>query len=66
MPRLVAMHESPVYAGADYIGVKRTGASELIGVAETPLAAGFLGLAALLGALIWVWFREGGGARGKL
>ena len=63
MPRLIAMHESPSYAGADYIGVKRTGASELIGVAQTPLAAGFLGLAALLGALVWVWFREGGGAR---
>jgi hypothetical protein len=63
VPRLVSMHESPVYDGADYIGVKRTGASELVGVAETPLAAGFLGLAALLGALIWVWFREGGGAR---
>ena len=63
VPRLVAMHESPVYAGADYIGVKRTGASELIGVAETPLVAGFLGLAALLGALIFVWAREGGGAR---
>ena len=39
------MHESPSYAGADYIGIKRTGASELIGVAQTPLAAGFLGLA---------------------
>jgi hypothetical protein len=64
VPRLVAMHESPVYAGADYIGVKRTGASELVGVAQMPLAAGFLGLAALLGALIWAWFREGGGARG--
>ncbi len=64
IPRLVSMHESPVYDGADYIGVKRTGASALVGVAETPLAAGFLGLAALLGALIWVWFREGGGARG--
>ncbi len=63
-PRIIGMHPSPVYAGADYIGVKRTGASELIGVAETPLAAGFLGLAALLGALIWVWFREGDGARG--
>ncbi|MGD1035940.1 MAG: hypothetical protein ABR878_01855 [Roseiarcus sp.] len=64
VPRLVAMHESPVYDGADYIGVKRAGASELVGVAETPLAAGFLGLAALLGALIWVWRREGGGAGG--
>jgi hypothetical protein len=63
-PRLVAMHEAPEYAGADYIGVKRTGASELVGVAETPLAAGFFGLAALLAALIWAWAREGGGTRG--
>jgi hypothetical protein len=58
------MHEAPEYAGADYIGVKRTGASELVGVAETPLAAGFFGLAALLAALIWAWAREGGGTRG--
>jgi hypothetical protein len=63
VPRLIAMQESPSYSGADYIGVKRTGASELVGVAQTPLAAGFLGLAALLGALVWAWFREGGGAR---
>ena len=63
VPRLIAMHEAPSYAGADYIGVKRTGASELVGVAQTPLAAGFLGLGALLGVLVWVWFREGGGAR---
>jgi len=63
VPRLVGMHESSSYAGADYIGVKRTGASALVGVAQMPLAAGFLGLAALLGALIWVWHREGGGAR---
>jgi hypothetical protein len=63
VPRLVSMHPAPSYDGADYIGVKRTGASALIGVAQTPLAAGFLGLAALLGALIWVWAREGGGAR---
>jgi hypothetical protein len=63
VPRLIAMHESPSYAGADYIGVKRTGASQLVGVAQTPLAAGFLGLAALLGALVWAWRREGGGVR---
>jgi hypothetical protein len=64
VPRLVAMHDSSEYAGTDYIGVKRTGASELVGVAETPLAAGFFGLAALLAALIWAWAREGGGRRG--
>ena len=62
VPRVIAMHESPSYGGADYIGVKRTGASALIGVRQTPLAIGFLGLALLLGALVWVWRREGGGA----
>jgi len=31
-----------------------------------PSGAGFLGLAALLGALIWAWRREGGGARGGM
>jgi hypothetical protein len=63
MPRLIAMHESPSYGGADYIGVKRTGASVVVGVASTPLAAGFLGLAALLGAIVLVWRREGMAAR---
>ena len=41
--------------GGDYIGVKRTGASELVGVGSDLAGAGFLGLAALLGALIWAW-----------
>ena len=66
MPRLIAMHESPSYGGADYIGIKRTGSSVIVGVASTPLAVGFLGLAALLGAIILVWRREGsGGATGR-
>jgi hypothetical protein len=63
IPRLIAMHESPSYGGADYIGVKRTGASVVVGVASTPLAAGFLGLATLLGAIVLVWRREGVAAR---
>jgi len=62
LPRVVSMQPSPSYSGADYIGVKRAGASALIGVKQTPLAIGFLGLALLLGALVWVWRREGGGA----
>jgi hypothetical protein len=62
LPRVVAMQPSPSYSGSDYIGVKRAGASALIGVRQTPLAVGFLGLALLLGALVWVWRREGGGA----
>jgi hypothetical protein len=63
MPRLIAMHESPSYGGADYLGIKRTGSSVVVGVATTPLAAGFLGLAVLLGAIILVWRREGAAGR---
>jgi hypothetical protein len=66
MPRVIAMHESPSYGGADYIGVKRTGSSVVVGVASTPLGIGFLGLALLLGAVILVWRREGsGGSSGR-
>jgi hypothetical protein len=64
MPRIIAMHESPSYGGADYLGVKRTGASVVAGVAATPLAAGFLGLALLLGVIVIVWRREGSSGRG--
>ena len=64
LPRVVAMQPSPSYSGSDYIGIKRAGASALIGVTQTPLAVGFLGLALLLGALVWAWRREGG-ARGS-
>ena len=62
LPRVVAMQPSPSYSGGDYIGIKRAGASALVGVRQTPLAIGFLGLALLLGALVLVWRREGGGA----
>jgi len=61
LPRVLAMHEAPVYGGGDYIGIKRTESSVLLGVARTPLAADFLGLVLLLGGLVWVWFREGRG-----
>ena len=63
MPRVIAMHESPSYGGADYLGVKRTGSNVVVGVASMPLAVGFLGLAALLGAIILVWRREGSAGR---
>jgi hypothetical protein len=59
LPRLVSMHESPSYGGNEYIGIKRNGASELVGVASTPLASGLLGLAGLLGIVVLVWRREG-------
>ncbi len=60
MPRVVSLNPAPSYGGSDYIGIKRTGASELIGARSTSLAAGFLGLAALLGAVVASWLRESG------
>jgi hypothetical protein len=63
VPRLIDMHEAPIYAGGDYIGLKRTESSVLIGVGRTALAAEFLGLAVLLGALVLLWCRAGRGGR---
>jgi hypothetical protein len=59
VPNIVAMHSGVSYGGSGYIGVKRTDSSVVVGVASTPLAVGFLGLAALLGALVLAWWREG-------
>ena len=63
MPRVVGLSSSPSYGGADYIGVKRTGSSELIGARSTSLASGFFGLALLLGMVTLAWVNEGGGLR---
>ena len=63
LPRVVALNPSPSYGGADYIGIKRTGSTELIGARSTSLASGFFGLAALLGMAILAWVSESGGLR---
>ena len=63
VPRIVAIDEAAVYGGADYIGVKKTSASILLGVSSTPLAIGFLGLLLLLGAATAGWLWEGRGGR---
>ena len=62
MPRVVGLNPSPSYGGGDYIGIKRTGSSELIGARSTSLASA-LGLAALLGMVIIAWVSESGGLR---
>ena len=59
LPRLVAMRESPVYAGSDYAGVRRAQASVAVGVGISPLALGLAGMLALLGAMILAWGWEG-------
>ena len=63
VPSIIAMHAGLNYGGAGYIGVKRTGSSVIVGVASAPLAIGFFGLAALLGALVLAWWREGSSGR---
>ena len=64
LPRFAAMRESPLYGGSDYIGVKRTGASVVVGVGVAPLAIGFIGLIVLLAGVLAAWLWEGRRARG--
>jgi hypothetical protein len=63
IPRVVSLNPSSSYGGMDYIGVKRTGSTELIGSRSTSLASGFFGLAALFGITTLAWVNEGGGLR---
>jgi hypothetical protein len=59
MPRIVEMREASVFGGADYIGIKRTGATVLKGVEVAPLAMGVWAMLALLGVVTFAWWREG-------
>ena len=61
LPRIVAMHDSPVYGGSDYAAIKRTGAAQVTGIGIAPLAIGFLGLIFLLASAIATWLYEGRG-----
>ncbi len=63
IPRVVSLNPAVSYGGSDYIGIKRTGSSELIGVRSTSLASGFFGLALLLGAVLAAWLSEAGRLR---
>jgi hypothetical protein len=63
IPRVVGLNTGPSYGGSDYIGIKRTGSSELIGARSTSLASGFFGLALLLGAVVAAWLAEAGRLR---
>ena len=63
LPRVVALNGGPTYGGGDYIGIKRTGASELVGARSAPLASGAPGLALLLGSVVLAWLAESGRLR---
>ncbi|WMS42757.1 hypothetical protein RDV64_22325 [Acuticoccus sp. MNP-M23] len=58
-PRVLLRAPGRAMAGGDWMGLKRSEASELVGVDRTPLFAGFLGLAILLAAVSGTWWREG-------
>jgi hypothetical protein len=59
MPRVVAMRDSPVYGGSDYIGIKRNSASVVKGIGIAPLAIGFAGMLALIASIVAGWAWEG-------
>ncbi|MBB4199138.1 hypothetical protein CCR94_16705 [Rhodoblastus sphagnicola] len=65
LPRLVSLSDSPSYAGADFMAIRRTGASVARGLSLTPLAVGVSGLLVLLGLVIGAWAREGRAWEGR-
>jgi hypothetical protein len=61
MPRVVELENANRFGGADWIGIKRAGASTLLGVESAPLALGPWAMLALLGVVVLAWWREGRG-----
>ncbi len=59
VPRLLMRDEGRLMAGGDWIGLRRSEATELESIERIPLIAGFLGLAFLFAALGGTWWREG-------
>lgn len=59
MPRVVELRDANRYAGADWIGVRQTGASALVGVDTTPLGIGLWAMLILFGAVTAAWAWEG-------
>jgi hypothetical protein len=59
MPRIVELRDANRYGGSDWIGVRQTGASALVGVETAPLGLGLWAMLALLGAVVAAWAWEG-------
>ncbi|GLI93255.1 hypothetical protein [Methylocystis echinoides] len=59
LPRLVEMTDANRYGGADWIGVRQTGASTLVGVEVAPLGLGLWAMLALLSLVVTAWAWEG-------
>jgi len=59
MPRVVELRDANRYGGSDWIGVRQTGASTLVGVEIAPLGLGLWAMLALVGAVVAAWAWEG-------
>ncbi|MGD9541466.1 MAG: hypothetical protein AB7V61_11115 [Methylocystis sp.] len=59
MPRVVELRDANRYGGSDWIGIRQTGASTLVGVEIAPLGLGLWAMLALVGAVVAVWGWEG-------
>ncbi len=59
MPRVVELRDANRYGGSDWIGIRQTGASTLVGVEIAPLGLGLWAMLALVGAVVAAWAWEG-------
>ncbi|MGJ0505797.1 MAG: hypothetical protein ACR652_01420 [Methylocystis sp.] len=59
MPRIVELNDANHYGGGDWIGVRQTGASTLVGVEVAPLGLGLWAMLALLSVVVTAWAWEG-------
>ncbi|WP_413992599.1 hypothetical protein ACMDCR_11195 [Labrys okinawensis] len=59
VPAVRAVGDGSPYGGDGWIGLKRSEATVVRGIASFPLFAGLIGLALLLGGLSMMWAREG-------
>lgn len=58
LPRLAMLTDAPRYYGQNWLGLKDREAYVVRGVQYTPLLAGAIALALLIGVIMLTWFRE--------
>ena len=59
VPDIVPVRQTGDAFGATWLGLRKTGDTELLGITRFPLFGGLIGLALLLAALTSMWWREG-------
>ena len=59
LPDIIPVTRTSQAAGPNWIGLRKTDETELLGINRLPLFGGLIGLALLLSALAATWWREG-------